>query len=643
MPPDLHREWLEADGLGGFASGLASGIAARRYHALLLVARQPPTDRVVLVNGVEAAVVTPTGRYPLSAHHYLQDVVYPDGHHRIVDFTSDPWPTWTFRVDEETEVTQELFAVHGSPRVVLRWKLVGPGPAGLEVRPLLSGRDYHALHHENPVHSFEARVSGEHVRLQPYQGLPPITLTTNGAFQPAPEWYRSFSYELEAERGLDHVEDLASPGVLSFELSDIPAVLVLAAGEPAAEPPALELATQLADREAARRGMFSDSIHRAADAYVVRRGAATTVVAGYPWFTDWGRDTFIALRGLCCATGRLDEAAQILAEWSGAVSEGMLPNRFPDSGGAPEYNSVDASLWFVVAVHDLLAAFEREGRVFPAAGREQLVRAVNAILEGHAAGTRHGIRLQPDGLLAAGEPGVQLTWMDAKIGDWVVTPRIGKPVEIQALWLNALLIGADLNKAQAQRWRAFAAAGRAAFEARFWNPARGFLFDVVDVDHEPGKTDASLRPNQLLAIGGLPHPILEGSRARAVVDVVEATLVTTAGLRSLGPGEPGYVQRYMGGPRERDASYHQGTVWPWLIGPFVEAWVRVRSNSVPVKTEARARFLDPLLGTARNHGGHLFEIADAEPPHTPRGCPFQAWSVGELLRLEQVLSSRQAP
>jgi predicted glycogen debranching enzyme len=402
------------------------------------------------------------------------------------------------------------------------------------------------------------------------------------------------------------------------------------------------VASELAEREARRRQVFASPLDRAADSYLVKRGSGRTVVAGYPWFTDWGRDTFIAMRGLCLATGRLDDAAQILGEWSGAVSEGMLPNRFPDHGEAPEYNSVDASLWFVVAVHDLIAAYEREGRDLGAELHQQLAQAVNAILDGHARGTRHGIRLDEDGLLAAGEPGVQLTWMDAKIGDWVVTPRIGKPVEVQALWLNALTIGAALGTAGANRWRAVAEMGRRSFEARFWNPDRRFLFDVVDVNHLPGKNDPSLRPNQILAVGGLPYPVLDGLYARSVVDAVEAALLTPVGLRSLGPAEGGYVQRYLGGPSERDAAYHQGTVWPWLIGPFVEAWVRVHGASPDALVEARDHFLRPLLCIAEANGGQLFEIADAEPRHVPRGCTFQAWSVGELLRVSRGLGAEPA-
>ncbi len=380
-----------------------------------------------------------------------------------------------------------------------------------------------------------------------------------------------------------------------------------------------------------KRRSFPSRLERAADVYVVQRKGGKTIVAGYPWFTDWGRDTFIALRGLCLATGRLDDARDILVQWAGAVSEGMLPNRFPDAAETAEYNSVDASLWFVVAVDEYVQAMHAEQRRVAPSDLAALRAAVNVILDGYTKGTRYRIGCDTDGLLAAGEPGVQLTWMDAKVGDWVVTPRIGKPVEVQALWLNALKIGGGFS----ERWATAFRLGCAAFRTRFWDEDHGYLYDVVDPDHRPGTADATFRPNQIFAVGGLPFAVLDGAPARRVVDAVEARLLTPLGLRSLAPGEAGYAAHYQGSVRERDGAYHQGTVWPWLLGPFVEAWVRVRGGTRQAKQEARARFLAPLLQHRDEAGlGHISEIADGDPPHTPRGCPFQAWSVGEALRLD---------
>jgi predicted glycogen debranching enzyme len=312
----------------------------------------------------------------------------------------------------------------------------------------------------------------------------------------------------------------------------------------------------------------------------------------------------------------------------------MLPNRFPDSGEQPEFNAVDASLWYVIAVHEFLKA---AGEMALPATAKALRAAAGKIVAGYRDGTRFGIRMDEDGLLAAGVPGVQLTWMDAKIGDWVVTPRIGKPVEIQALWLNALKI---VGLASAP-WRDLYRRALASFQLRFWNEQRGCLFDVVDADHVPGRNDGSVRPNQILAVGGLPFQTLVEPYATRVVETVERQLLTPLGLRSLAPGEPGYRPHYGGGVLERDSAYHQGTVWPWLMGPFVEAWLRVRGNSAEAKREADARFLAPLREHLEVAGlGHVSEIADAEPPYRPGGCPFQAWSLGELLRATRLVEDK---
>lgn len=707
-------EWLEADGLGGFASGTVSGVRTRRYHALLLSAAHPPAGRLVLVNGFDALVRTPGGTSALSSQRYAPDTLSPDGSGRLVDFRIDPWPIWRYRIEQGIEVEQELFSAHGLGLTVLRIGLRAPS-AGvrLELRPFLSGRDYHALHHENPVFRFEPAREGERVRFAPYPGIPEITFLTNGGYRHEPFWYRSFLYEEERSRGLDYLEDLAAPGLFDFDLSAGPAVLIIgsslsnpaeqgaaeadgrrrgARGDGAAAGGALESYERLASRERDRRARFETPLHRSADAYLVRRDSGGTIVAGYPWFTDWGRDTFISLRGLCLATGRLEEAAAILLQWAAQVSDGMLPNFFPDADRPPEFNSVDASLWFIVAVYELLkrarGGADREGGTGshllggggPRAGLDDaqvrlLWDAIEAILVGYSAGTRYGIGLDPgDGLLRAGEPGVQLTWMDAKVGDWVVTPRIGKPVEVQALWINALEIGsrrgtagdsgvpdepaAKGSDAAARpalpgaepplgRWAALAAQARDSFERRFWNEARGSLYDVVDVDHRAGEVDSSVRPNQILAVGGLPFPLLSDDRARRVVERCEEMLLTPEGLRSLAPREPGYAPHYAGGPTERDAAYHQGTVWPWLIGPFVEAWLRVQGRSAEAKAAAARRFIAPIEEAMWRAGGigHLSEIADAEAPYTLRGCPFQAWSLGELLRvkLELLAPGAEAP
>ncbi len=663
---NFDAEWLEPDGHGGFASGTVGGSRARRYHALLLPATRPPVARMVLVNGLETWLETAAGRFPLSTQRYLggsggndpadAGVLAPRGQVFITDFRIDPWPRWTYRFPDGTRVEQELFVHQATGATVLGWRLLNPSDANatarLELRPMFSGRDYHSLHKENGAFAFAPAPGDDgpgNAVWQPYPDVPGVRVWASGPYRHDPQWYRNFLYKEERARGLDYTEDLAVPGVFTCEIGqDAVAALILAA-EPGAGPglltapplsataSAAKLLPVLRVDETRRRDAVGEPLRRTGDAYIVRGGRGTTIIAGYPWFTDWGRDTFISMRGLCLAAGRFEESREILLQWAGAVSQGMLPNRFPDGGEAPEYNTVDAALWFVVAVHDYLslAPPPTDGDGLERWSRDQatLLQTCEQILDGYVAGTRYGIHLDPeDGLLFAGAPGIALTWMDARLSDGtVVTPRVGKPVEIQALWLNALFLMAP-NSA---RWRLLYEKARVRFEAKFWNVARGCLFDVVDVNGEPGRNDPSMRPNQIFAVGGLPLVLLPGAWARTTVETVERELLTPGGLRTLGRDEPGYCPHYEGGPTERDGAYHQGTAWPWLLGPFVEAWVRVRGDDAAVRAEARTRFVEPWLAAMPAAAGlnGLPEITDADAPYTSRGCPFQAWSVGEVSRL----------
>jgi predicted glycogen debranching enzyme len=652
---DLPREWLETDGLGGFATGTEPGARTRRYHALLCTALRPPVSRTVLVNGLEVWVEAPGAVDLLSTQIYEPGVVNPDGFRRIESFTIDPWPRWRYRLSDGVAVEHELFMPRGRKLVALRWAAAeSDRPRTLCVRPLLSGRDYHHLHGYNEFFKFDAEVTGESVRWRPYPDLPSIRAIANGRYIHAPQWYYRFLYVEERRRGLDSVEDLASPGVFRFDLSAGEAVLLLSAGDGelgGGGTAAVDRYRALREAEQRRRADFPSPLHRAADAYLVKRGRGLSIIAGYPWFSDWGRDTFVALRGLCLATGRLAEARDILLAWSGVVSQGMLPNRFTDTGGTPDFNSVDASLWFVVAASEFLRRCDppsahrhpapSHSELLSADDRAAIEAAIEAILEGYAAGTRYGIRLDDDGLIAAGEPGLQLTWMDAKIEGWVVTPRIGKPVEVQALWLNALRMSPHFE----EKWKTTFRRGLAAFSSRFWNAHGGYLFDVVDVNHERGTASGDFRPNQLFAVGGLPEAILPLPLAEKVIAACEERLWTPFGPRTLSPNHPDYRGQCVGGVWERDAAYHQGTVWPYLAGPFIEGWLRVRGGTPEAKREARERFLNPLLERTEVLGiGHLPELADGDPPHLPRGCPFQAWSLGEALRLSlEVLAEPKEP
>src|SRR5207248_558183 len=550
-PIDPNAEWLEADGLGGFDSGTVSGIRTRRYHALLLTATTPPAGRMVLANGFDAWVETASGTFAISSQRYSPDVVHPDGASRIESFEYEPWPRWRYKIDDLV-IEHELFVPKGESAVFISWRVVAdigdagqpgsPTPATadikLRVRLFLSGRDFHSTQHENGSFKFVADQNGERVTFRSYDGVPAVMAHSNGRYGHEPAWYRNFLYSEEQARGLDAAEDLASPGVFEFLLSHKPAVLMLAAeavagvGDPGSSnqpassafaeatadqtPPATESIearhAQVRTIEQARRKYFSSPLERAADEYLVKRGQGKTLIAGYPWFGDWGRDTFIAIRGLCIATGHLEDARDILLAWAGAVSQGMLPNRFPDSGEQPEFNSVDASLWYIIAVNDYLFAAEKQPTLTDDCHTKKLRAAVEAILAGFNEGTRFGIRADRDGLLPAGEHGQQLTWMDARVDDREITPRIGKPVEIQALWLNALAIGAKFSA----RWQSLFDKGRAAFEEKFWNEHAGYLADVVDCDHRPGTVDLTFRPNQIFAVGGLPLQLLSQEKARRV-------------------------------------------------------------------------------------------------------------------------------
>jgi predicted glycogen debranching enzyme len=638
--PSLDSEWLETDGLGGFASGTVDGVRTRRYHALLVTAMTPPTGRVVLVNGVDVLVRTSAGEFFLMPQHYAPEIITARMDRQIESFDTTPWPRWRFRLPDGTHIQHEIFLRHGSPVVVCTWKVLeSHGPISLKVRPFVSGREYHSLHHENAAIHLGPITNNGVVSFQPYNSLPGVVVKSNGQCLHEAHWYRNFLYSEERARGFDHVEDLASPGVFEFELKSAgeDAIWIAAAQGPAAKSlphiSAEQCLRQLRDAERRRRAAFASRLHFAADQYIVNRGAGKTIIAGYPWFTDWGRDTFIAMRGLCIATGRLDDARQVLLAWAGTISQGMLPNRFPDASAAePEFNAVDASLWYIIAIHEFLRASERLRFAVSDADRRTLRDAVLEILCGYATGTRYGIkRDESDGLLMAGEPGQQLTWMDARVGDLEITPRIGKPVEVQALWINALWIGSQFSE---RCHDAFTFARRSVRE-KFWNDSRSCLYDVIDEDHIRGKVNEQIRPNQVFAVGGLPMPLIEGDRARSIINVVERELLAPLGLRSLSPRDPQYLSRYEGGPAQRDAAYHQGTVWPWLIGPFVEAWLHTRGRSPEAKAEANERFIAPLFGHLDEGGlNHASEIADADSPHRLRGCPFQAWSVGELLRLQ---------
>jgi predicted glycogen debranching enzyme len=647
----LRREWLETNGLGGFASSTIIGLNTRRYHGLLVAATKP-VGRMVLLSKLEETLVIDGKRFDLSANRY-RGVVHPQGFQYLKKFRLGPFPVFTYEV-AGIEIEKSVFMIHGENSTVILYVLKkenhrreSPKNVGLEIRPLIAFRDYHATTHENDVINPEVQERSGLATVTPYQGLPALHLAHNAIeLCKTGDWYRNFEYDAERERGLDFSEDLFNPFMLRFDLRVSHQASIIASTEPrgvahAVEYRRAEITRRRTTLVACPIGdSFIQSLAAASDQYLVSRGDEKTVVAGYHWFGDWGRDTMIALPGLTLTTGKHEIARNILRTFAKHVNQGMLPNRFPDAGGTPEYNTVDAALWFFEAARSYLAYTNDLEFV-----HDELYPIFADIISWQVRGTRYGIKVDPSGLLVSGEPGVQLTWMDAKVGDWVVTPRRGKPVEIQALWYNALCIMEDLasgfgDEAARKRYRLMAAVARQSFNRLFWNENLGCLYDVVN----GGPPDPSIRPNQIFAVS-LPHSMLPQDRARRVVEKVEEHLLTPFGLRSLAPSDAQYHGCYTGGPAERDGAYHQGTVWPWLLGPFITAHIKVNGGSEEAKRQAQA-WLSPLESHLADAGlGHVSEIFEGDAPHRPCGCVAQAWSVAEILRVyfEDVRGLRPQP
>jgi len=629
------REWLETNGIGGFASSTISGSHTRRYHGLLTAATRPPLGRITTVSKFLESLIIGDDTFQLSTSRF-SGKVDSQACQYISRFRLDPFPVWNFRFGE-IELEKKLFMPADSNTTVVTYSILENKKEHdvlLEIKPLLAFVDYHHLQHEDPRFQSDFVATNGEVGIRPYPEMPEVFFLHNAiAVETAGDWYKSFEYAIEQERGFEFQEDLFQPFVMRFDLQR-PAEVIVTTEQNTKPASRLEK-----DEIRRRRGLVKtanaedetmQTLALAADQFIVKRGSGHTVIAGYPWFSDWGRDTMISLPGLTLATNRRRIAREIILEFSKHISEGMLPNRFPDQGEEAEYNTVDATLWYFEAIR----AYAEASGDFKTV-RNELYEKLSLVVAAHLRGTRYNIHVDTDGLLHAGEPGVQLTWMDAKVGDKVITPRTGKPVEIQALWYNALKIMQDFamrfgHSEDASRFAAMADLAKLSFNAVFWNESAYCLFDVVG----NGERDASIRPNQIFAVS-LGHAILETERMKNVVDKVEAELLTPMGLRSLSPHDPAYVPYYRGSPFERDSAYHQGTVWAWLIGPFVDAYRKV----YPEREDRIQEFLAPLAGHLNEAGvGQISEIFDAEPPHAPRGCTAQAWSVAEVLRASATLS-----
>ena len=653
-----EREWLVTNGLGGYASGTISGILTRRYHGLLVAALQVPGGRTLLVSKLDETLSYDGRSYELGANRWVGGEVAPEGFHLLERFRLEgTTPVWTFACGDAL-IEKRVWMQDGANTTFVRYDLAraATGTAEIEIKALVNYRDFHATT-ETGNWQMEVTPAERGLRVLSGEAATPFYLLSDSAqAEPRGEWYRNFYLDEEHCRGLGDHENHFLAGIFRARLAlGRPVTLVLTTESKQATDARAALAARagLEDKlleywVAARPQGSLDAppwirqLVLAASQFVVRRPLedepdAHTILAGYPWFGEWSRDTMIALPGLLLETGRPDLARSILRHAAHFLAQGMLPNvfpeRFPDAsagvrseGGALQYNSVDATLWYFEALRQYYVATSDKSLI------GELYPQLAEVIERHVSGTRYGIRVdEADGLLHAGEPGVQLTWMDAKVGDQVVTPRIGKPVEVNALWYNALRTMSrftfELDKPPADDSRMAERVQKSV--ARFWNAEAGCCFDVIDGDAVMGGggNDASVRPNQILAVS-LPESPLPEEQRRGVVDVCARRLITSFGLRTLDPADPRYRGVYSGSPAERDSAYHQGTVWAWLLGSFVLAHLRVYRDPALAFT-----FLEPMARNLLAYGvGSIGEIFDGDAPFQSRGAIAQAWSVAEVLR-----------
>ena len=631
------REWLVTNGIGGNASGTVAGHLTRRYHGYLMAALDPPLGRTLLLAKLDETAYYDSLPYPLFTNRWAGGHVDPHGYRHIESFGLEgSVPVWHFTLSG-VRLEKRIWMAAGANTTYIHYSLVqADRPLTLAIKVLANYRDYHGLTQGGEWHmKVEAVDHGQ--RVTAFSGAVPFYVLSNAAdVIPDHTWHTGFDLAVEKYRGMEHSDDHLLVGTFQATLDPGQSLTLVASTE---EKPPLDGRAALAGRRRYEQALLEQAqlpdkttptwIQRlvlAADQFVVDRPlpdgtAGKSIIAGYPWFGDWGRDTMISLPGLALVTGRREVARTILRTYAQYVDGGMLPNRFPDSGQAPEYNTVDATLWYFQAIR----AYHQ------ATGDDELLAELFPVLAGiiahHRQGTRYHIGVDPaDGLLYAGQPGVQLTWMDAKVDYWVVTPRIGKPVEINALWYNALKNMAHFARLLGEPYDLYEKATQKTREGfgRFWNEAAGYCYDVID---GPEGHDPALRPNQIFAVS-LPHSPLPGEQQQAVVDVCGRHLLTPYGLRSLAPDDPQYQGRYGGDIMQRDGAYHQGTVWGWLLGPYCLAHYRVYRDAAQALS-----FLAPMAEHLDEAGlGSLSEIFDGDSPFSPRGCVAQAWSVAETLR-----------
>jgi predicted glycogen debranching enzyme len=676
----LDHEWFVTNGLGGYAAGSLVGATTRSYHGLLVAALRPPVERDVLITKIDETVELPDKSVlKLGVNEYRDGTIDPQGYNYLdtVSLEADV-PCFRYRLDENSTLEKRIWMEYGQNTTYVQYMLRdssdnrdAPGrypnaPFMLTLTPFCLYRNHHSATRGDASWHFLTEDQGNRCRIRAYEEAPAclIVLGPSAHFTPAGYWFWGVKHRRETERGLPDIEDVYQPGTFRIQMNPVEPVTIVLSAE-------LQLQAEFgsSQHEAAVEKAWTRHQQRArhllakanqskyplpqqdpvfarlaiaADQFIVARPANThnsqpdsgqehlssdrkTIIAGYPWFTDWGRDSMISLPGLLLSTGRYNEARGLLKAFASYTHGGLIPNRFPDSGEAPEYNTIDATLWMFHALDRYLKATGDWSLL------KELFLTLSYIIDRHVEGTSYGIGVDPvDGLLRGGTPGVQLTWMDAKVGDWVVTPRHGKPVEVNALWYYALTCmesWAARFSLDTTRFGQLRSKVREHFTRRFWYEEGGYLYDVVDVEGVAGQNDASLRPNQLFAASLTPS-LLNEEQMRSMLQKVTATLLTPLGLRSLSPDDPSYCKHYNGNQQQRDGAYHRGTVWPWLIGPYVDAHLSIYNDRAAVRSLLQPlvqHLWDACLGT-------VSEVAEPEAPFTPAGCFAQAWSVAEVLR-----------
>jgi predicted glycogen debranching enzyme len=614
-------EWIITNGLGGYASSTIISLNTRRYHGLLIASLKPPLRRFLLLSKLEEEIEIENKIYKLGCNRYSPGVIHPEGYKFLYSFHLNYFPTFTYRL-ENILIEKTIFMKYLENTTVVIYNILTNIPFKMRIFPLINCRDHHSETKENPYFNFSQELIDGQLKIQAYQDAPILYLkNTSGNYVKTGYWYKNFEYEREKERGLPFQEDNYNPGYFEIEINTNTKLGIFASTEFIENISFLNLKNKEEERLKKIESLcetdenFIKTLFLTSSSFIVKR-EPLSIIAGYHWFSDWGRDAMISLPGICLVTKRFNEAKQILKNFSSFCKNGLIPNCFLEDG-TPIYNSVDASLWFFYSVYKYYKYTNDTEFI------KEILPILKEIINFYQKGTDFNIYMDRDGLIYSGEPSLQLTWMDAKVGDLVITSRDGKAVEIQALWYNALKIMEEFGEDTSKLTRKL----KVNFIRNFWNKEKEYCYDVIKKDIK----DDSLRPNQIFTIS-LPFSLITGEKAKKIVGVIWKNLYTPYGLRSLSPDSPNFKGKYEGNVFERDSAYHQGTVWVWLLGHFITAYLKVNNYSKIAKLIAK-NFLKPFRTHISEAGlGTISEIFDGNPPHLPKGCISQSWSVAEILR-----------